>query len=310
MQRLEFHISYECSNSCCFCSENEQFSKIRKGFVPQKEVIDRLKDYRERGFNHVTFTGGEPTLHPDFLLILREAKYLGYTTYCTSNGVRLSSKVFAEKVFPFLDEICFSVHGFDAASHNFHTKNSRSFSRIRRALENACDLGNDSFVMVNTIVTPYNVKDLEKILSFVSGYRCVKHILFSVVAPEGKGSDNYSRLGVTLETMRKKIPVLVTAAQKKSLVLRFFGLPMCVLSSFYRFSNDAHWSARATIELSRNRDGEFFKVTRSYKPVRNRVKVYKCRACQAKNICGGIFKEYADRFGTEGLVPFSLRIKT
>lgn len=309
MQRLEFHISYECSNSCFFCSENDQLEKINKAFIPKKAIIDKLKEYRERGFNHVTFTGGEPTLHPDFLLILREAKYLGYTTYCTSNGVRLSSKVFAEKVFPFLNEICFSVHGFDAASHNFHTKNSHSFAGIQRALKNMCDFGKDSFGMVNTIVTPYNVEYLEKILSFASGYKCVKHILFSLVAPEGKGLDNYGSLGFALNTISKKIPALVMAAKRKSLVLRFFGLPMCVLSSFYRFSNDAHWSARATIELSRNRDGEFFKVTRSYKPVRNRIKVYRCRACAVKNICGGIFKEYADRFGTEGLTPFSLNIK-
>lgn len=301
MQILEFHISYQCPNNCYFCSEKAQLLKINQEFVPKGPVIEKLKKYRKKGFKEVTLTGGEPTLHPDFIQILKEAKNMGYTTLATSNGCCLSSKSFAKKVFPWLDKVCFSLHGFNAKMHNFHTKNPDSFSKVKKALSNMSEFGKDKFGMVNIIITPYNIGFLEKIMFFASGYNCIKHVLFSAVAPEGEGLKNYQSLSVSLKRIQKKVPALAEVAKKKSLVLRFFGLPMCILGGFYRFSNDFYWTARSTIELRQSGKSEFLKVTRSYKPVRKRIKVYKCRNCAAKDVCGGVFKEYAERYGTEEL---------
>lgn len=301
MKILEFHISYQCPNDCYFCSERSQLLKINQEFVSKRLIIEKLKKYQKKGFKEVTLTGGEPTLHPDFIQILKEAKNMDYTTFATSNSCRLSSKSFAKKVFPWLDKVSFSLHGFNAKTHNFHTKNPESFSKVKKALSNMSEFGKDKFGMVNIIITPYNIGFLEKIMSFASNYDCIRHILFSAVAPEGNGLKNYQSLSVPLKTIQKKVPTLVEVAKKNFLVLRFFGLPMCVLGGFYRFSNDLYWTARSTIELRQFGQSEFLKVTRSYKPVRKRIKVYKCRNCAARDVCGGVFKEYADRYGTKEL---------
>lgn len=303
MERLEFHISYACLNNCIFCSERCQLERFPGKFVSKTDIQKKLRQFSLKGFNHISFTGGEPTLHPDFIEIAEFAKGLGYRTYVSSNGGLLSSRRFSRNALPYIDEISFSIHGHNSRIHNLHTGNAKSFSNLLSAIENIEESSKDTFGLINIVITRYNFIYLNKIIDFVSYYKRVKHVLISNFAPEGSGSDNFRELVIPLSRIKEKIAEAVCLAQSKSIALRFFGLPMCILGNHQDFSNDAWWSPRATIEKWKTKNKIFLKTTFSYNPTRNRVKTHKCRQCARNNICGGIFERYYREFGDSELSP-------
>jgi len=304
MKRLEFHISYKCINNCRFCSERKQLEKFTGQFISKRNIYNKLKYFAYKGFDHVTFTGGEPTLHPYFVEILQFAKGLGYKTYVTTNGGLFISKRFTRKVLPFLDEICFSLHGHNARVHNFHTLREQSFAELVPALKNVEEEDGNIFGLVNMVITRYNFDFVHNLIDFASEYKKIKQIIISNFAPEGNGLRNFRELVLPLGEIKEKVGEIVKLAQDKFLIVRFFGLPLCILNKYMEHSNDAWWSPRATIEKRRNNGGSFLKTTRSYKPIRKRIKTLKCKICTKSNICGGVFKKYYQEFGGKELIPF------
>jgi MoaA/NifB/PqqE/SkfB family radical SAM enzyme len=303
MKRLEFHISYSCKNNCIFCSERAQLGKFEGRFVEKEVITERLRKFAQNGFNHVTFTGGEPTLHPHFSELLKLSKELGFKTYVSTNGGMFSSAKFCEKSFPYLDEICFSLHGHNAKLHNFHTRNDQSFSRLLRALKNTEASPKEISGFINIVITKKNFDYLDKIIDFLAGFKKVRQVLISNLAPEGNGLRNFKELAVPLERIQQGIGKIAYLAQRNNIIVRFFGLPLCQLREYEDYSNDLHWSARATLELWKKRK-VFLKTTLSYLPVRRRLKCSKCRACLKKDICAGVFKKYYQEFGGREIVPF------
>lgn len=303
MKRLEFHISYSCINDCIFCSEHDQLAKFKNQFVGSERIAKELERFSGKGFNHVTFTGGEPSFHPDFIRILRLSRQLGFKTYATTNGGLFSSKRFCWGAFPYLDEICFSVHGHNAKLHNLHTRNAQSFAMLLRALKNTEECPRDIFVFINIVVTKYNYDFVDKIIGFLSRYNKIKQVLISNLAPEGRGLSNFKELAVPLGKMEALSEKIVSLSQANQITARFFGLPLCQLKGREDFSNDLHWASRATLEQWKGKK-VFLKSTLSYAPVRRRMKPSKCGVCLKKDICAGVFKKYYQEFGGKDLTPF------
>lgn len=303
MNRLEFHISYSCINNCIFCSESEQLKKFKDSFVDSELVKDELAAFSRRGFNHITFTGGEPTLHPDIKNILLFARNLGYKTYLTSNGSGFDRKNFCKEIFPYLNEVCFSIHGSDSSRHDNQTSVRGSFKKLLKAMDNLEFLGFDTRGFANIVVTKRNLVDVPDIIERLAGYTRIKQVLISNMAPEGRGFYDYEKLNVPLSYIRKAVPAIVETAVKKGLCVVFFGVPLCVLGRFYKHSNDLCWSPRTTLELWHNRR-VILKETRSFKPVRKRVKPSVCRNCSGHSLCAGVFEKYFDLYGGDELRPY------
>lgn len=292
VERLEFHISYKCANSCIFCSEAGQLQKFKNRFVNFDSIKNKLDYFASKGIRHVTLTGGEPTLHPRFIEIIQTAKRLMYTVYCSSNGGLFSFKGFCDKAFFYVDEVCFSLHGHNGKLHNFHTSNCESFGKLMNALENVERSKSGVFLFINTVITRYNFASLEKIIDLASSFKKVKQILLSNFAPEGRGMANFKKLVVPLKEIQGAVPRLVEYAHKKALIIRFFGLPLCALKGYELYSNDAHWSPRITVEQWKGPKHTFLKETLSCYPTRNRIKLKICENCSQGSSCGGLFKKY------------------
>lgn len=304
MQRLEFHISYSCRNRCLFCSERDQLERFSGRFISLDCIKEQIGRYSQRGYTHITFTGGEPSLHPQFFDIVNSAKEEGFKTYVTTNGGLFASGAFCRKTLPWLDEICFSIHGHNAYLHNFHTRNRQSFGRLLRALKNVEDSGREIFGLANVVVTKHNFYSLPEIINFIGRYDKIKHVLISNFAPEGDGLRNFRALAVNIAEMKEEVGLLAALAKDRSLIIRFFGLPLCVLKGYEGLSNDLHWSGRTTIEQDERHKPGVLKKTLSFKPVRGRTKTPRCIGCAKNNICAGIFRTYYHEFGDAELSPF------
>ena len=127
----------------------------------------------------------------------------------------------------------------------------------------------------------------------------VQQILISNIAPEWLADHDFEDLVFDLYDFQKYITEIVDYCDKNDLILRFFGLPTCILAEkYFDYSNDAHWEERHTIERFSNKD---WKVTLIdvYSPdnTRKRKFVDKCADCKWKlNPCGWVFKKYLDYY--------------
>lgn len=301
--RLEFHISYKCQNNCIFCGESFRLAQNRNKFVSFTEIKKELLQKKEKGAGHITLTGGEPTFHPDFLKILRFAKSIGFKTYVSTNGGMFAYEDFSRQAAPFLDEICFSIHGHDSKFHDLHTQNNRSFEILGRALDNFHDHLKETKGFSNTVVTNLNFKFLPDILRLASR-KGISQMLFSNIVPEGSGSLGYNKLTVPLSSFAKSIPKLVELAESKNITARFFSVPLCIMPGFEANSNDVWWSPRLTIEKNKKKNELILSEVESALPVREKTKLKKCGSCREKDRCGGIFSRYIEEFGESEIIPF------
>jgi len=294
MEHIDFHISYQCGNKCIFCSSSEAIKDFKNRPLKLEQIANILKAKKGK-FKSVNFTGGEPTLYPNFLELIKTAKNYGYKIYVGSNGGKFSDKDFCKQAANSIDEVCFSFHGHKSALHNFHTKNKNSFKNIIKAADNFKDL--PVRLYTNTVVTKYNINHLESILKLIAELGCAKQVLISNLAPEGKGLDGYDELAVRLGDFKKIVPVLAKISEKNGLVIKFFGFPACVLGKYAVHSNDFVWDERLNIEQIKDIGGYSIGESEGFSPTRGRIKTEKCENCFYGKICGGIFEKYYKKFG-------------
>ncbi len=64
-----------CNNRCRFCCDRT----FQDGHMfPLEQAVELLGEGRRRGLTSAVFSGGEPTVHPDFMAMLAAARRMGY----------------------------------------------------------------------------------------------------------------------------------------------------------------------------------------------------------------------------------------
>lgn len=302
-RRLELHLSYTCGQSCAFCSESARMAKWRHAPLRGEEISAVLLARRKAGFSHVTFTGGEPTAHALLPAALAAARKLGFNTYLTTNGGRFAEEGYAAEVLPLVDELCLSVHGPDAASHDAAAGTTGSFDRAMKALANIEKHGASLYLLTNTVVTRRNWEHVEETLAMLTEHPKIRHVLLSNVAPEGRAAAAYRSLAVPLSSWRERLPALARPFETNGIVLRLFGLPLCALGGRDELSNDVHFSPRVTVERRASRGLPSLAAIKSQDASRRRSKPLACRSCEARGDCAGVFDRYLAAFGAAELSP-------
>lgn len=302
-RRLELHLSYTCGQRCGFCSESVRMDRWRHDPLKGEEISAVLLARRKAGFNHVTFTGGEPTAHPLLPAALGAARKLGFRTYLTTNGGLFTKEDYAREVLPLLDEVCLSIHGPDAALHDAAAGTPGSFDRAMKALENIERHGAGTYLLTNTVVTRLTWDRLEETLGLLLAHPKIRHCLLSNVAPEGRAALAYRSLAVPLAAWRERVPALARPFERTGVVLRLFGLPLCVLGGLEELSNDAHFSPRVTVERRAAKGKPGLVGIASSDASRRRSKPVACRSCESRGDCAGVFDRYLAAYGSSELTP-------
>ncbi|MDP1852665.1 MAG: radical SAM protein [Candidatus Omnitrophota bacterium] len=311
INRIELFIANKCSNNCIFCSENSRFdnSELPFGFI-----IKVLKKEKKRGARLVHFMGGEPTLHSKFLEILHAAKNLNYQIYVISNGVMFTDKVFCNRAFEYIDDLCLSIQGPDEYVHNLHTGNKNSFKILIKAFKNVRKYYKKAF-LVNVTITKHNAASLLDIFKVVSKYspRCVRYLN---LVPSGNAKNDYKNLVVNFSKLKQYILKLAEYSKESGIPLRFGGVPLCILGKdnfMYafevyepemrigkRFKNDSEmclWNREISTRKSiSNFSSNIIDMSR--------IKIAKCIKCRLFSVCGGIFEEYLKIYGDKEFAPF------
>lgn len=145
-----------CNYRCGFCYYYNKLDVV----TPLDEVKQRIDHLVECGIKEADLSGGESSIHREWLEILDYCNDKGLKTSCLSNGSMFSKYDFLEESKNHgLREILFSLHGFDEEIHNKMVGVKAGFRKITKAIENANDLGIK--VRLNCTVTQDNYKKLD-----------------------------------------------------------------------------------------------------------------------------------------------------
>jgi MoaA/NifB/PqqE/SkfB family radical SAM enzyme len=114
-KKLIMNVTYACNNHCTFCAVGTR-TQIDGHPPRQREQLDR---YRAQGVEMVDFDGGEPTLNPELVGLVRYARAIGYQRInVTTNGRMCAYERYASSLVQSgLTTLLFSVHGPDARTH-------------------------------------------------------------------------------------------------------------------------------------------------------------------------------------------------
>ena len=144
-----------CNYNCWFCYYQGDLDKT----TPLDVILKRVDYLVECGIEEADLSGGESSLHPKWFDILDYCKSKGLKISTLSNGYKFADMDFLIKSKEHgLEEILFSVHGFDKESHNTIVGHRHGFDKIVQAIRNATELG--LRVRVNCVVTQENYKNL------------------------------------------------------------------------------------------------------------------------------------------------------
>jgi len=193
-------LTFDCNNRCVFCLDSDTHDGNMRN---RDEVKRQILDGRRAGATRLILSGGEPTIHPDYVDFIKLGARAGYRKIQTVTNGRLFAypEFFERCVSAGLSEITFSLHGPNARIHD-------ALVGVKGAFEQEIDgLGRalaDPRVIVNVdvVINRANVKQLAEMLEKFTGMGVREFDLLQVV-PFGRAfTEGKDTLFYDLEEMR------------------------------------------------------------------------------------------------------------
>jgi len=178
-------ITNTCNFECPICGV-KSLSMENPIFLSVDEIYKRAKELRKQGGKSITLSGGEPTLHPQLINIIKKLKPLKLRIYMATNGFRLGKEPNLAKELKKsgLSKVMLQFDTFDQETHQKMRGNN--FTDIKlQAVKNIVNARLRLGIIAT--VTSLNIKELGRILEFgLSLAPNLSTIIFQGATPTGR----------------------------------------------------------------------------------------------------------------------------
>jgi radical SAM protein with 4Fe4S-binding SPASM domain len=185
-RNVYLYITEKCQLRCGHCYMGERLE--RAIVMPYAEVCSTLLLWRKMGGSKLTILGGEPSLHPRFVDIIRFSNDIGYEqVILTTNGLRPAAIKLAELEPTDFAYVQVSLDGGSARTHEA-IRGHGTFDVSLETTAQLCKAGFDT-----RIICTVNRANREDVLDLIPiadelGVSLVKYHVFSVIG-RGHGND-------------------------------------------------------------------------------------------------------------------------
>ena len=254
----------QCNQQCRICMVSDQITNTKQPMA-YLTICREIKQAHTQGYRMIDFFGGEPTTNPSLVRGALFAKKLGMTCCLATNAQAFASETFTQNFFKHnpIDKLRTTLHSHNPKIHDMITQIPKSYERTLQGLRNILTHMNPRDVIVNIVITRYNIHSLETIVQLLKRLGSPE-IKFSGLALEGRILKNLS-LVPGLDTVKKYLLKAINLCIKLDQTFFIEKLPFCILK-------DKHHN-RFNIEHSTH----FTKLSA-------------CRYCQYKKRCIGLEK--------------------
>ena len=181
-ESIFWEITAECNLRCRHCNVSADRKLI--GELSYQACLGLIQEWSQMGVREITFSGGEPLLHENFLQLVHAVTRAGMHASLATNGTMITPAV-AKELSRFNVSVQVSVDGSCAEIHEKLRGRKNSYKKTMRGVDELLKNGID--VTIGTVVTKLNVEDIPAILELAQRHE-VNHFRLIPFIPCGRGS--------------------------------------------------------------------------------------------------------------------------
>jgi MoaA/NifB/PqqE/SkfB family radical SAM enzyme len=302
-QQMEIQLGHMCNNRCVFCVSGQR-TQMREAFPLEADPILRsIREQHAAGMRKLTILGGEPTIQPKFMEIMREAVAMGFEEIVLfTNGVKTARLSFLDEILALGGNFTFrfSFQGANKDAHERTTKKEGSFDRLHQSLKNARLRGQR--ITVNMCVVRSNYESVADFPSLLLPFDA-KQLHLDMVRPLDAGVRTEAEFREMIPHYSDMVPYLerMVAGFPEGFDVNIGNLPYCVAP---RLAPWIHHDGERTMTVSIDHQDAVSQAWDKYETKkRDKLKREDCRRCVFDGQCSGIFETYRDFYGMSELVP-------
>lgn len=161
-----FELLPVCNLHCKMCYVRKSMDEVNKmgGLLDGKQWLEYAREAYDLGLLYPLLTGGEPFLHPDFREIMAGIQEMGMQLSINSNATMIDRETAAWLGRHVPTRINITLYGASEQSYQELCGDGNAYGKVRNAVQWLKENGVP--VKFNTSITPQNVGDLEKIISY------------------------------------------------------------------------------------------------------------------------------------------------
>lgn len=304
--RFEIQLGHLCNNRCVFCSSGQMTAMKIARPVPLEPIVEALEQARAAGATHLTFLGGEPTIHKRFLDALKKAVELGFEHIVIfTNGVMFPHPGFIDSVVALGKfEWRISIQGATDEAHVAVTGRAESFQRIVHGLGELQRRG--QLVTTNMCVNERSYRSLPHYPELLKRYG-VRQLHVDIVRPESTGERDESYLRDIMPRYSDMAPYYADMLDgferwNPDFDINVGNLPYCVIPEW---ASRVHHGGQQTVTKSSDSDGLEDAMNKYEWQASLRTHLPGCAACVFRSRCTGIFRGYLALHGPDEFRPIS-----
>jgi hypothetical protein len=293
---LELALDYRCNLRCLGCHA----CSATGGALQPREAAAILRQGREHGIDRLWLGGGEPTLRPDLLSLVAEARRVGYREIALqTNGMRLSYPKYREALLlAGVTQIRFNVKSHKAVLHD-RLSGGECHAFMLEALDGLAGAAVE--LVADVLLTRSAAGDLPEIVAFFAGRRVTAFVLWLLSAADAREAS--AEVANEVPRISSLSPVLLAAraqAARLGVTLQSLHTPPCTLPEPIR---DIHLPARALSLLVVGPDARPFPLEDS--PFEGGAYTASCEGCASRRACGGPRADYRAIHGDGEFAPIA-----
>ncbi len=298
---VDLRVGTRCNLNCVYCLLGHEDRFLR----PVSDIVADLQFAREQNIEKVSFTGGEPTLHPDLPKLIAAARAMGFRRITlVTNGLTIAYPGRLDRLVEAgvnAVGISFDTPDRDTAHAMWQVEPSAPvFERVVQAFE-AVGRHPDLPLQSIAVVTAMNLHQIPDLARFFADLGSRLPNLFvptlDFVMPEENAWIHRDRVVPRLTDAVPYVRQAIEIAREEGLPLTFRGFPFCLLKGLERFSFDRYMTI---FSLVRGPEGVVH--DRATLDLR-RTKAPGCEGCRWNRECTGVSRSYANLYGLGELCP-------
>jgi len=215
-------LTRHCNNRCRFCCDTVFWNGSN---MDLDRVREKIAEGAQKGYQRLFLSGGEPTIHPDFLEIIRYGQSLGYVEIITiTNGRRFYYPEFSRQaVEAGLTAVVVSVNSHDARTHDALVSVKGAFRQARRGIQNLRRLGCP--VNLSAVVNQQNVHQLPDMVRAYKKWGAGAATFMQLIPNDRDWARSRQVIYYELETGRGPVRQALAVARDIGLAVEFKKFP-------------------------------------------------------------------------------------
>jgi len=185
---MEIEFSRECNFRCAYCYVEDR--TVAAGEMSRREIKDVILQARELGARKIIILGGEPSIYPHLVEMLRFLGHLGLEIEIFTNGTGITdelARVMAEERV----RVVVKMNSRDAEIQDHLAGKKGAFTIIGQALERLRRAGYPSqelFLAASTVICRQNIGELVDLWQWLRSQRIEPY--FEIITPQANALKN------------------------------------------------------------------------------------------------------------------------